>query len=206
MTTSESIKNIIPALLEAQSEMGKAKKGAENPFFHSDYADLPTVMEVVKEPLNKYKIAVVQSVDGDRVRTVLLHESGEWISSEGTPIVSVKVDPQAQGSAITYAKRYDLQALLFVPTVDDDGEKATDHEMKKRIEPNVEWKGNRPSLAQVKGALKVAAYKKDIRGVEEAEALSKEIGSWNAGLVSDYIGNKIDLDEARRLVRESTGE
>lgn len=129
MTNSESLKNLVPALLKAQGEMGKAVKGAENPFFHSDYADLTSVMEVVKEPLNANGLAILQSVDTEVVRTTLLHTSGEWLQSGGTRIVSAKPnDPQAQGSAITYAKRYDLQALLFVPTTDDDGEKAVDRE------------------------------------------------------------------------------
>lgn len=127
MTNSESLKNLVPALLKAQSEMGKAVKGAENSFFKSDYADLTSVMEVVKEPLNTNGLAILQSVDEEFVRTTLLHTSGEWLQSGGTRIVSAKPnDPQAQGSAITYAKRYDLQALLFVPTTDDDGEKAVD--------------------------------------------------------------------------------
>ena len=50
MKTSESIKNLSQALLKAQAQMGAAKKDSKNPFFKSNYADLPTVMEVVKGP------------------------------------------------------------------------------------------------------------------------------------------------------------
>ena len=131
MKTSDSIKNIAPALLLAQAEIGSAVKDSVNPFFKSKYADLGSVMEACKEALNKNGITVIQPVGssekGTTVETVLLHESGEFISD--TMEVSVKQgnDPQAQGSAITYARRYSLQSMMFIPAEDDDAEKATNH-------------------------------------------------------------------------------
>lgn len=133
MNRSDTIANIAPALLEAQKEIGAAKKGAENPFFHSKYADLGAVMEACKEALNRNNITVLQPVMGDCVETVLIHSSGEWISSE-TPIVQKLTrttnrdgdvvetisDPQAVGSAISYARRYGLQSMVFIPSEDDD--------------------------------------------------------------------------------------
>jgi len=131
MKTSESIVKIAPALLKAQKEIGSATKDAVNPFFKSKYADLGSVMEACKDALNKSGIIVLQPVahlaETTTVETILLHESGEFISD--TMLVSVKQsnDPQSQGSAITYAKRYSLQSMLFIPSDDDDGEKGTDH-------------------------------------------------------------------------------
>ena len=131
MRTSESIAKISPALLSAQKAIGGASKGAVNPFFKNSqsggkYADLGAVIEAVKESLNENGITFLQSIDGHGVETVLLHESGEYVSSF-TPIISSKEnDPQAFGSAVTYAKRYGLQAFLGVPSEDDDGEKAMD--------------------------------------------------------------------------------
>lgn len=130
MRTSETITEIAAALLTAQKAIGAAKKGADNPFFHSKYADLGEVIEAVKEPLNAAGITFLQGVgygDGSPyVETRLLHESGEWLSTD-TPVVCAKEhDPQAFGSAVTYAKRYSLQALLGVPSEDDDGEGAMD--------------------------------------------------------------------------------
>jgi hypothetical protein len=136
MKMSNTITSISKALLQAQKNIGKATKSESNPFFKSTYADLPTVMEVVKAPLNEAGITVLQGVGisdsgEDYVETVLLHESGEFIS-ETMRITLTKVsDPQAQGSAISYAKRYSLQSLLFVPSVDDDGEKAMGRNPKK---------------------------------------------------------------------------
>lgn len=129
MKTSESIVKIAPALLAAQKEIGSATKDVVNPFFKSKYADLGSVMEACKDALNKHGITVLQPVahlsEATTVETILLHESGEFISD--TMIVSVKQsnDPQAQGSAITYARRYSLQSMMFIPAEDDDGESAT---------------------------------------------------------------------------------
>jgi len=125
MKTSESIIKIVPALLEAQKAMGAAKKDAVNPYYHSSYADLGSVMETCKELLNKNNITVLQPIMGTTVETILLHSSGEWMSSE-TPIVcKVEHDPQALGSAITYARRYGLQSMVFIPSADDDANTAS---------------------------------------------------------------------------------
>jgi hypothetical protein len=127
MRTSDTIVKIAPALLKAQRKIGGAIKGASNPFFKSKYADLGAVMEACKEALNEEGILVLQPViseEGiDYVETVLVHESGEYISSRMKLIVS-KPDMQAYGSSISYARRYGLQSLMFIPAEDDDGEKA----------------------------------------------------------------------------------
>lgn len=126
MKKSESIVHISTALLEAQKTMGAAKKGATNPFFHSKYADLGSVMEACKEALNTNGITVLQPLgfteNGVFVETVLLHISGEWLSSELKLEVKEQHNPQAQGSAISYARRYGLQSMLFIPSEDDDAE------------------------------------------------------------------------------------
>jgi hypothetical protein len=53
--------------------------------------------------------------------TTLGHISGQWISSS-IPLLMQKHDMQGLGSAITYARRYGLQAILSCPSIDDDGE------------------------------------------------------------------------------------
>ena len=130
MKHSDSIIKISVALLNAQKQMGGAKKDAVNPYFHSKYADLGAVMEACKGILNENDITVLQPVGTDQfgqvyVETVLLHSSGEWISDQMR--ISVKEDnnPQAQGSAISYARRYGLQSIVFIPAEDDDANAAT---------------------------------------------------------------------------------
>lgn len=127
---SEQISNIAAALLKAQRDIGHVLKAADNPYFKSYYADLTAVIDSVKEPLNKNGIAFLQAVDSDTegkpiIDTILLHESGQYLSTR-TPVFCKKPDdPQAFGSGVTYSKRYALQAILGLPTEDDDAEKAT---------------------------------------------------------------------------------
>ena len=128
MINSESIAKIAPALLQAQKKIGSAVKGSTNPFFHSSYADLGSVMEACKDALNDNGITVLQPVgtleNEVYVETILLHESGEFIADRMNINAKSESDPQAQGSAITYARRYGLQSICFIPSEDDDGEKS----------------------------------------------------------------------------------
>jgi hypothetical protein len=123
---STSVLKIAPALLRAQKKMGGAAKGANNPFFKSKYSDYNSVLEVIKEPLNEEGILILQPTSSDAnghyVETLLIHESGEFISSGKMRLELDKVDMQKLGSAVTYARRYQAQSLLSIPSVDDDGE------------------------------------------------------------------------------------
>lgn len=125
MRNSEQINELAVALNKAQAEFMVAKKDAKNPFFKSKYATLNAVYEAVAEALLKNGLSVIQPIVGDAVETTLIHTSGQFITSS-CPIVCAKQnDPQAMGSAITYARRYSLASLLGVMTdEDDDGEKA----------------------------------------------------------------------------------
>lgn len=129
------MKNIATALLKAQAEMSNPKKGSSNPYFKSKYADLNSVREAVIPVLNAHEISVLQpmvNIDGKNfVKTVLIHVSGETIESF-TEIVYAKTnDAQAQGSGITYARRYGLQSLVCVGADDDDGNAASEPPKKK---------------------------------------------------------------------------
>jgi hypothetical protein len=126
--SSNTIGKIAAALLKAQRNMGDATKGSKNPFFKSSYADLNSVREAATPALNAEGIVLLQPtvhLEGKNfVRTLLLHESGEWLSSD-TEIVQAKLnDPQAHGSGLSYARRYGLQSFLNIGAVDDDSELA----------------------------------------------------------------------------------
>jgi len=129
MKNSETLTKIAPALVKAQSEMSNAVKDAKNPFFKSSYADLNSVREACIPALNKNGITVLQPTvyeDGKPfVQTLLLHESGEYISSL-TEIICNKVnDAQSHGSGVTYARRYGLQSMCNIGSEDDDGNAAS---------------------------------------------------------------------------------
>ena len=126
MNQSESIVELAAALAKAQGEMGGAKKGSANPFFKSKYADLGAVIEAIKPSFARNNLSYVQFVVtneiGAGVSTRIMHSSGEWL--EGEFIIPCKLDAHGIGSAITYARRYGLQAVAGVPAEDDDGNHA----------------------------------------------------------------------------------
>ena len=128
MDKSDSIKNLALSLHKAQSEMAGATKGAANNFFKNKYANLEEVIRVVKEPFAANGLSFVQfPISGEGtagVETIILHESGEFISNEFLLKCS-KADPQGMGSAITYARRYGLQSACGIPSEDDDGNAAS---------------------------------------------------------------------------------
>ncbi len=129
MNKSESIKNLSVALCKAQGMLEHAKKGVENTFFKSKYADLASVIDAAKYPLSNNGLSVSQIVDTDEnsnitLETILMHESGEWICGR-YPIRPVKTDPQSMGSAITYARRYAFSAITGIAADDDDGNAAS---------------------------------------------------------------------------------
>ncbi len=131
MNTS-NIAKIAAALVKAQAEMTTAVKDSKNPFFKSQYADLNSVREACMPALNKHGIAVLQPtvvVDGKNyVQTLLLHESGESLTSLTEIKVSKLNDAQAEGSGISYARRYGLQSFVNIGASDDDGEKSMGRE------------------------------------------------------------------------------
>ena len=140
MNRSESIAKIAAAIVKAQSIMGNAIKDAKNPFFKSSYANLNAVREAVLPAMNANGISVLQptiQIDGKSfVETVLLHESGEFISSLTEVVVSKANDAQQQGSGISYARRYGLQSLANIGADDDDGETAVGRGNSKTISSN----------------------------------------------------------------------
>ncbi|MDP2362296.1 MAG: ERF family protein, partial [Ignavibacteria bacterium] len=107
-----------------------ARKDSANPFFKSVYADLASVWEACRQALSTNGLCVIQTTDNDNgsviVITTLIHSSGQWIRGK-LRIKPVKDDPQGIGSAITYARRYALAAIVGVAPdegEDDDGEGA----------------------------------------------------------------------------------
>jgi len=80
----------------------------------------------VRKTLGGQQIAIAQTTDIDRtsgtvnLTTVLLHTSGEWISSEW-PVcqLSETSAPRRMGAALTYARRYALFTMVGIAGEDD---------------------------------------------------------------------------------------
>lgn len=128
MDRSDQINELAEALCLAQGDFPNVPKDANNPFFKSKYADLTSIIDTVRPVLKKHGLSFTQLPTMDStipsVTTLLIHKSGQFISSV-LPMPAAKVDAQGIGSAITYARRYGLQAILGLAAEDDDGNAAT---------------------------------------------------------------------------------
>ena len=129
---SQEIGEIAGALARAQMNLGKvvADKSVKNKdgSLRYRYADLADALEACRSTLNAEGIAVLQlpstsERNGIEVTTRLVHESGQWITS-GPLFMPVSGGAQDVGSAITYARRYQLLAMVGLSPEDDDGQKA----------------------------------------------------------------------------------
>ena len=123
---SEKIGAVAGALAKAQGLFEGAKKSATNPHLNKPYADINSVLDVVRGPLSNNGLALTQPciiIDGRQcVMTQITHgESGEWMRSYVPIFEGNQKGAQGYGSGVTYARRYGLSALLGVGAEDDDG-------------------------------------------------------------------------------------
>lgn len=112
------------AFVKLQAAIKPAIKDTANGAFKgTKYADLGAVWEAVKTPLHDNGFSVIQSPDFEGetmwLKTTVLHVTGEKIEGR-YPLRPSKQDPQGYGSALTYARRYSLSAMLGVIADDDD--------------------------------------------------------------------------------------
>jgi hypothetical protein len=116
--------SLLGALLAAQQEMPALKKTATNPHFKSKFAPLDTIVETVNPILHKHGLVWSTLPGHDEYGPALtyrLSHASTGQSMEGTmPLLLSKQDPQGMGSAITYARRYALCAVLNLVADDDD--------------------------------------------------------------------------------------
>ena len=132
--SSESIAAIATALAKAQTELSNPEKAMIGTVYNSRsdspqsfrYASLSSGLDIVRKTLGGQQIAIAQTTDIDRtsgtvnLTTVLLHTSGEWISSEW-PVcqLSETSAPRRMGAALTYARRYALFTMVGIAGEDD---------------------------------------------------------------------------------------
>jgi len=156
MEKSASIINIAKSLSIFHVKVDKIKRDAKNPFFKSKYATLSNILESIQVPLQESGLIFTQLPDGEGLTSILMHvETGEYMQatytispvpeytkekdSNGNVIFRSNsyISPQAIGSAITYAKRYALGAILGLNIdEDDDGNNASG---KKESTPDLPW-------------------------------------------------------------------
>ena len=158
MEMSPEIGELGKSLAKAQETLAKASKDASNDYLNSSYATLASVWDAWQAVGPANGLGVIQTVDGSggeyEVTTMLTHASGQWIKSV-TPILIVKKDMQGLGSAITYARRYGLSAMVGISPEDDDGNTASKSPQTK----SAPAKQQKPTPAQDAQALAVQMHK-----------------------------------------------
>jgi hypothetical protein len=144
MQTSLTISEIAKALCAFQGEVKPVPKESVNPFFKSKYADLSSIISHIQPTLKKNGLSVAQlnnEADGKvSVTTILMHNSGEWLSGTITMNPS-KSDPQTYLSTLTYSRRGALSAILGLATEDDtDGAVASGKTVTEVSKPKLDLK------------------------------------------------------------------
>lgn len=136
---SAEIGELASALASAQAELSPAAKNAQNPHLKNRYADIAAVYEAIRETLPKHGLSVSQIImpheSKARVRTLLMHKSGQWLASECLMPLDRNGGPQGMGSAITYARRYSLSAIVGVVSEDDDDAEAAQPRRQQQAQP-----------------------------------------------------------------------
>lgn len=164
---SPSFATLARVLLKAQAEAENPVKNADNLHFRSKYANLVEVRSALLPVLNSAGVVVLQfpceHESGPALTTLLIHpESGEWIETT-IGLHPAKRDPQALGSAITYARRYALMAIVGVaPDDDDDGHAASQPPpQRQQAQQRQQPQGNPKLRAQYAQRLAQCSSRKD---------------------------------------------
>jgi hypothetical protein len=118
---SETLNELIAALSKAQGSFPIIKKTSKG--YNYNYADLSEIMTSIQPILIENGLALVHQSSASHLTTTLFHTSGQWMSTEFQLIINEKANgnaTQARGSAITYAKRYNITSLLNLSADEDD--------------------------------------------------------------------------------------
>lgn len=229
MRTTETVAQISKALAEAQAEMSNPTKGrtarvkSDKADYTYQYADLATVLEAVRPALSKHGIALIQDPvvsppevirDGDRVwriaylvmTTRLMHVSGEWIENELRSEINPEERVQTLGSAITYLRRYALQALVGVTAEeDDDGVAAQGRQHQEQRQPQAERPALTSPVERVRAAQAAPAKPAQRPAVQTAAPKPSQAAAAVASTVNGEAKVAADLSEQYKRLQIFAG-
>ena len=219
-TYNNELRQLTDALLRVQTNIGSVIMNADNPYFNSRFANLDACWEYVRPFFNKEGILIQQIVhetdNGVSIETLFIGY-GTDLSGGKLPVPAQKqLDPQAYGSAVSYAKRYSLMQACGLATTkeDDDGEKARQsaekQEAKKQSSPAPDLKESLvlknakghpyatfpDTHAFIGGLRKVLANPEDQECIDVFKANSSEIER----IYNDLPENDRDLQAFEKLI------
>lgn len=195
MYQSNEIGELAAALAAAQSEFTFAVTDATGGM-KNKYATLQNVLEAIRQGLTANGIAVIQAPmpaqNGIMLRTTLAHKSGQWMASE----ISLPNDRmggiQGMGSALTYARRYALAAMVGIAQDDDDGATAM-KESQEQARAKAKTENPNPMTSAQSNAL--MAYLTKRHGKNREAGLSELSRFFGRSLASSRELTKDDVSE-----------
>lgn len=128
---------LLKGLAKFRAQIKQPKLDASNPFFKSSYLTLTGLITAIDEALKgtglSYNQIIADNGQAAAVQTIITHESGGILITKPFTLRPTKADPQGIGSATTYARRYQLQALFGIAgEKDDDGNAASNPQQRNQ--------------------------------------------------------------------------
>lgn len=199
MRMSETVGNLSAALTGFLGEVENPKNTADNPFYKSKYAPLADILNGVRGLLAKHGLAIIQeaSANGEyaTVGTTLLC-GNEWLQTDPLTLKVDKLTPQGAGSAITYARRYQLSALLGIASeADDDGNHASELDT-TRSTPRL---AASPKTTTAPETTLTNSQRNTIFAIARGHKLSDEE-------LKEIVYNKFDVDSITKLTKKQASE
>lgn len=207
MKTSENIDEICKALAAFHSEVGRISKDGTNPYLKNRYATIDQIIEEIRPILASKGLFILQAPSNNesgeiQMTTRILHESGQWIESPALTLKAQKNDPQAIGSAVTYARRYSLTSFLSLNTgEDDDGHQASTPRdtQQKQQKPKAVPKQKPQQKPQPSNGMASDAQRKKIFAVAKEKGLPESI---IRNLIKYYTGK----ESTKELSKKAAGD
>lgn len=208
MRTSEETTLLFAALHKVQTDMPSISADSKNDYFDSLYADLTAVWNGVRAVLSENGLAVIQGVKEpphtgglSSLTTRLCHTSGQWIEDDGVPLIvepNKKGNPtaQMQGSAITYARRQGLSAMLGIITDEDDDGAQASQTLPSRTKPKAG--DEKPKTKELTGPIKtMTEIKKQMEGLSDRIdecGTAEELGMLEAADATKGLVDQLEKD------------
>jgi hypothetical protein len=119
------VATFLQKLHNAKQSIKKIAKNAKNPHFKNNYADINALIEEVEPILLENRLLLLQPIEDGYVYTkiICIDSNDRTISCMKLPEIQ---DPQRIGSAVTYYRRYTLQSLMSLQSIDDDSNLASE--------------------------------------------------------------------------------
>lgn len=204
MQRSESVANLAKSLSHFQSEVSQPKKNSTVSMSYKDsngqwrkkeykYSTLDQLIENIKAPMKNNGLSFMQDVDttdGVKITTLLMHESGEYIQSSPVTFQITDNKPQTIGSLISYGRRYSLSSMLGLASEEDDDAAQAQHPQPVPIAPD----GTKPQ--QGAGATPAQIRLINARIKEVAAAWEKD-----AAIVKQTLKANLQIESLKNLQR-----